>query len=54
MNLNRMMNDLETVEMIRDSSDLLSRRTLLSYHPFVGDVNKELRELEAEALKEKI
>lgn len=43
LNLNRIADDVETVQMIRDSAGLVSRKTLLGRHPFVEDVNEELQ-----------
>ena len=34
-------NDYETVQMINMSSDLLSKETLLSKHPFVEEIGSE-------------
>lgn len=52
--INRTMitNDLETVQMIQLSDGVVSDKTLLSKHPFVDDVNAELKELEAQRKKE--
>ena len=51
---NRITNDFETVEMISMSKDLLGRKTLISKHPFVEEVNaeEELREREKEEAHE--
>jgi phage portal protein, SPP1 family len=48
--INRTMitNDLETVQMIDLSKDVVSKKTLLSKHPFVDDVNEEMKGLEAQ------
>jgi SPP1 family phage portal protein len=52
--INRTMitNDLETVQMIDLSKGIVSDKTLLSKHPFVEDVNEEMRELEAKKAKD--
>lgn len=52
LNFNRIMNDAETVQMIRDSMGLVSKKTLLGYHPFVEDVNTELQEIREELASE--
>lgn len=46
--INRTMitNDLETVQMIDLSKGMVSEKTLLSKHPFVEDVNEEMKQLE--------
>ena len=43
-----MINDEATVNMINQSEGLLSKKTLLSHHPFVDNVDEELRALEEE------
>ena len=50
LNYSRIANDAETVEMIMQSRGLVSDKTLLIHHPYVEDVNEELktRELEQE------
>lgn len=45
---NLMINDEATVNMIAQSEGLLSKKTLLSHHPFVDNVDEELRALEEE------
>lgn len=45
---NLMINDEATVNMINQSEGLLSKKTLLSHHPFVDNVDEELRALEEE------
>lgn len=52
--INRSMvaNDLETVNMIAASKGIVSDKTLLAKHPFVEDVNEELKELEAQEKRE--
>jgi len=41
-------NELERVQMVRESKGLVSIKTLIANHPFVDDVNKEITELEVE------
>lgn len=48
LNLNRITNDMETVDMITKSAGIISRETLLAKHPFVDDVNDEILRLESE------
>lgn len=43
-------NDLETVQMIDLSRDIVSKKTLLSKHPFVDDVNEEIKVLETQPI----
>lgn len=45
---NLMINDEATVNMITQSEGLLSRKTLLSRHPFVDNVDEELRAIKEE------
>ena len=52
INCTMITNDLETVQMIQLSDGIVSDKTLLSKHPFVDDVNAELKELEAQRKKE--
>ncbi|MEA5082710.1 MAG: phage portal protein [Lachnospiraceae bacterium] len=49
ISLNRTMitNDLEIVQMIDLSEGIVSEKTLLSKHPFVDDVNEEIKQIEA-------
>lgn len=41
-------NELEQVNMVMNSTDLLSRKTALSHHPFVDDAEEELKEIESD------
>ncbi len=52
INKNIISNEVETVEMIRNSSGIVSDKTLLAKHPFVDDVNAELEEIEAQKKRE--
>lgn len=52
ININRITNDSETVQMIKESVGIVSKETLLAKHPFVDDVNDELLRLESEENKE--
>lgn len=45
---NLMVNDEATINMIIQSEGLLSKKTLLSHHPFVDDVDEELKAIDAE------
>ena len=47
-----MINESQVIQDINASSALLSKRTLLSQHPFVNDVDDELKELDKEQAKE--
>lgn len=40
-------NELEQVTMVMNSTDLLSRKTALSHHPFVDDAEEEMKEIES-------
>ena len=44
----RIRNDAELVQMCRDSEGITSQRTILKNHPFVTDVEEELKQLEKE------
>lgn len=41
-------NELEQVNMVMNSTDLLSRKTALSHHPFVDDAEDEIKEIESD------
>ena len=41
-------NDAELVQMCRDSTGIISQKTILKNHPFVTDIEEELRQLEKE------
>jgi len=43
-----MINELNTIEALGKSKDMLSRKTLLSQHPWVSDVEKEMELLNEE------
>lgn len=43
------VNESEAIECCRSSAELLSRRTVLEQHPWVQDVESELKRLDAEA-----
>lgn len=45
---NLMVNDEATINMIIQSEGLLSKKTLLSHHPFVDDVDEEIKAIGAE------
>jgi phage portal protein, SPP1 family len=51
VNKTMITNDLETVQMIQLSKGDVSDKTLLAKHPFVDDVNEELKELETQEKK---
>lgn len=48
LNTNGITDDLETMQIIRESKDIVSEKTLLGKHPFVEDVNGEMEQLERE------
>ena len=54
VSLNKTMitNDMETVQILTQSKGLISDKTIIARHPFVDDVNEELKELEAQEKKE--
>lgn len=41
-------NELEQVNMVMNSTDLISRKTALSHHPFVDDAEEEIKEIESD------
>lgn len=45
---NLMVNDEATINMIIQSEGLLSKKTLLSHHPFVNDVDEEIKAIDDE------
>lgn len=45
---NLMVNDEATINMIIQSEGLLSKKTLLSHHPFVDDVDEEIKAIDDE------
>lgn len=47
-----LMNDSETISNCQNSLDILSLETVLGQHPWVDDVQKELKRLEAQRQKE--
>ena len=46
INYSQIANDVETVDIITKSEGVISRRTQIEHHPFVTDVNEELKRLE--------
>ena len=44
----RIRNDAELVQMCRDSIGIISQKTILKNHPFVTDIEEELKQLEKE------
>lgn len=52
INKSAVTNDLETVQIINQSAGVVSQKRLLAKHPFVDDVNEELKQLAAEAEEE--
>ena len=46
-----MVNDESTIEMIRDSVGIISEETLIAEHPFVENVNEEMKRIEKEKEK---
>lgn len=48
LNPNGITDDLETMQIIKESQGIVSEKTLLGKHPFVEDVNSEMAQLEEE------
>lgn len=48
LNYSQIGNDAETVDIITKSEGIISRKTQLEHHPFITDVNEELKQLEIE------
>ena len=48
-----LMNNSETIQNIKNSEGLISRRTQLSHHPYVTDVEDELKRIKEEEEEEK-
>ena len=48
LNTNGITDDLETMQIIKESKGIISEKTLLGKHPFVEDVNSEMEQLERE------
>ncbi len=48
LNYSQIANDAETVDIITKSEGIISRKTQLEHHPFIIDVNEELKQLEIE------
>ena len=46
LNTNSITDDLETMQIIKESKDIISEKTLLGKHPFVEDVISEMEQLE--------
>ena len=53
LNTNGITDDMETMQLIRESKGLVSEKTLLGKHPFVEDVNSEMEQLERERREKK-
>lgn len=53
LNTNGITDDLETMQIIKESKGFVSEKTLLGKHPFVEDVNSEMEQLEREKRREK-
>lgn len=51
-NRNILINNDELIQQIKDSTGLVSDRTLLQHHPFVEDVEKELKEINKQRQEE--
>lgn len=49
-NYNRLVNELEQTDIVSRSQTMLSQKTLLSHHPFVTDVEKELEQMNTESV----
>lgn len=48
LNPNGIMDDTETMQIIKESKGIVSEKTLLGKHPFVDDVNSEMEQLKKE------
>lgn len=48
LNYSKIANDVETVQIITQSHGIVSDKTLLEHHPYVTDINEELKQLDAE------
>ena len=48
LNMNGITDDLEVMQIIKESKGIVSEKTLLGKHPFVEDVNSEMEQLERE------
>ena len=48
LNTNSITDDMETMQIIKESKGIVSEKTLLGKHPFVEDVNSEMEQLERE------
>lgn len=51
-NRDMMMNEGQIVENIKNSVGILSKQTLVAQHPWVDDIDEELRRIEQEGVKE--
>lgn len=52
LNYSKIANDVETVQIITQSKGVVSDRTLLENHPYVTDINEELKQLALEQKEE--
>ena len=52
INYSQIANDNEIVDIITKSEGIISKKTQLEQHPFIKDVNEELKRIEDEELKE--
>lgn len=52
INKSQIMNELEAIQEIQSSVGIVSNKTLLARHPFVNDVNEELKLLDEESKNE--
>ena len=50
---NRIKNDTELAQICKDSVGIVSTKTILKNHPFVEDVDAELKELQKEKEEQK-
>lgn len=51
-NRNMIVNDSEVISDIRESQGIVSQETLLAHHPFVSDVQSEMKKLDKEQQKQ--
>ena len=46
------VNDSETIENLKNSVGIISKRTLVANHPYVDDVEDEIKQIEKETKEE--
>lgn len=53
LNVNNIVDESEIVEILRSSQDMVSQKTLLGRHPYITDVNEEMKLLEEEQMNQR-